>query len=104
MSILTASGYIELDDLANESAEWAATHGLVVGVPADEVNGDRLLAHAPMSLLPTPFPRDAFVSAVELQTLFNLLMHRASLDREFLEPIVQECVPGLFFEVVAYEY
>ncbi len=43
------------------------------------------LVHAPFSLLPSPFPRQAFSQAIELAPLFNLLVDRVSQDAEFLQ-------------------
>jgi glutathione synthase len=43
------------------------------------------LVHAPFSLLPSPFPRQAFSQAIELAPLFNLLADRVSQDAEFLQ-------------------
>ena len=39
---------------------------------------------APFTLLPTPFPKTEFEKAVELQTIFNELMHKVAYDREFI--------------------
>lgn len=88
MLLLTGSGRVAVEDVAVDAAEWAASHGLVVGAPS--ADGERLVAHAPLSLLPTPFPRAAFEQARNVQTRFNLLMHRASKDHAFLRPIVDE--------------
>jgi hypothetical protein len=42
------------------------------------------LVHAPFSLLPSPFPRQAFSQAIELAPLFNRLIDRVSQDPDFL--------------------
>ena len=42
---------------------------------------DRDALHfAPFVLFPTPFPRDEYNKAVELQTIVNELMHKVLLD------------------------
>ena len=43
------------------------------------------LHFAPFCLLPSPFPRQEFDRAVELQTLLNELMHKVAHDFDFLE-------------------
>ena len=44
-------------------------------------NYDRDALHfAPFVLFPTPFPRDEYTKAVELQTILNELMHKVLLD------------------------
>ena len=47
---------------------------------------DRDALHfAPFLLLPSPFPRQEFIRAQELQTVLNELMHKVAHDNEFLE-------------------
>ena len=46
--------------------------------------------HAPFALFPSPFPRQAFERAVELQPLFNKLVHAISLDFDFIESTFSE--------------
>jgi len=43
------------------------------------------MVHVPLALLPTPFPRQAFVQALELATHFNILVDRVSRDSQFLQ-------------------
>jgi hypothetical protein len=43
------------------------------------------LVHAPLTLLPSPFPRQAFSQAIELAPLFNRLIDRVSQDADFLQ-------------------
>ena len=46
--------------------------------------------HAPFTLFPSPFPREAFEEAKRVQQDFNLLVHKVSLDHEYLSQITQE--------------
>lgn len=43
------------------------------------------LVHAPVSLLPMPFPESHWKQACEVAPIFNELVDRVSLDSEFLQ-------------------
>lgn len=58
---------------------WCAQHGLLVSAPAEAT-----FTHAPLSLLPTPFPRAAYERALELARPFGTLMCSVAQDAEFL--------------------
>jgi hypothetical protein len=66
---------------------------------------DRDALHfAPFLLLPSPFPRQEFNRAVQLQTLLNELMHKVSHDREFLTNTLAKTIEvdgftGRLFEI-----
>lgn len=54
---------------------------------------DRDALHfAPFLLLPSPFPRQEFKRAQELQTLLNELMHKVAHDNEFLEDTLSKTI------------
>ena len=72
--------------MRDEAVSWAAQHGLLVGLESDE-SGRAMCAsftHAPMSLLPTPFPRDVFELALRVSPSFAALSDAVSRDDEFL--------------------
>lgn len=48
--------------------------------------------HAPVAVLPSPFPRRSFEYALELAPLWNVLVSRASRDVDFLEASLKKCV------------
>jgi hypothetical protein len=77
----------QLDELLALALDWGSAHGLVVGAP--DAPAQRLV-HAPLALLPSPFPRGCFEEARSLQTLFNQLMDRVSRDDDFLVGIFEE--------------
>ena len=87
-----ASGAAALTDaertlLRDESLSWAAQHGLLVateGAPSGATMA-ATFTHAPVSLLPTPFPRGAFELAEEVSPLFAELSDLVSRDHAFLE-------------------
>lgn len=54
---------------------------------------DRDALHfAPFLLLPSPFPRQEFYRAVELQTLLNELMHKVAHDNDFLQETLSKTI------------
>ena len=57
------------------------------------------LLHAPFSLLPMSFPQAYWDQALELAPLFNELVHRVSLDGDFL----QHTLARLFFHGIELE-
>lgn len=56
------------------------------------------MVHVPLALLPTPFPRQAFVQALELATHFNILVDRVSQDSQFLQEALARLIshPSVF--------
>ena len=46
--------------------------------------------HAPLSLFPSPFPRNLFQNALRLQKIYNTLYARIALDEEFLDGVMGE--------------
>jgi glutathione synthase len=77
----------EQTSLRDESLSWAAQHGLLVateGAPGGATM-PAVFTHAPVSLLPTPFPRGAFELAKEVSPFFAELSDLVSRDHAFLE-------------------
>jgi glutathione synthase len=66
---------------------WAAQHGLLVATEGSPGGATMpaVFTHAPVSLLPTPFPRGAFELAVEVSPFFAELSDLVSRDHAFLE-------------------
>ena len=58
---------------------WSAQNGLVVAASQSGT-----LTHAPLSLLPTPLPRDAFERARALAAPFGRLTAAVAADADFL--------------------
>ena len=77
----------ERASLRDESLSWAAQHGLLVATEGAERGATMAAAftHAPVSLLPTPFPRGAFERAVAVSPSFAELSDVVSRDHAFLE-------------------
>ncbi|GAQ79430.1 glutathione synthetase [Klebsormidium nitens] len=73
--------------LVQDALIWCSLHGLLVGDKDGKNSGVTPgvgLVHAPVSLLPTPFPRPLFEQAVEVAPIFNELVDKVSQDSEFL--------------------
>ncbi|PRP74430.1 hypothetical protein PROFUN_06559 [Planoprotostelium fungivorum] len=68
----------QLNQLSLEVKEYAACHGLVMYNRASQLN------HAPITLLPTPIPRSSYEKVWDFAPELNVLVHRVSLDHEFL--------------------
>ncbi|KAI9146466.1 eukaryotic glutathione synthase [Paraphysoderma sedebokerense] len=90
---LSEQQYTALKDLA---VDWALAHGLVLRalVPAKDnpqkrITSNASVIHAPFALFPTPFPKKCYTHAKDLQHLFNLLVHKISLDHQFLEDVME---------------
>ncbi|XP_022642717.1 glutathione synthetase, chloroplastic-like [Vigna radiata var. radiata] len=77
-----------LHTIAYDALVWSSLHGLVVGDNSVQRSGSVPgvgLVHAPIALLPTPFPQNQWRQASELAPIFNELVDRVSLDASFLQ-------------------
>lgn len=72
--------------LAALAADWALSHGLVWRSAEPGAVGTAV--HAPFALYPSPFPRGLFDQALALQTAYNELYARITLDDAFLERVI----------------
>uniref|UniRef100_A0A1J3GW60 Glutathione synthetase n=2 Tax=Noccaea caerulescens TaxID=107243 RepID=A0A1J3GW60_NOCCA len=83
----------KLDDefvqkLVYDALVWSSLHGLVVGDKAYQKSGKVPgvgMTHAPIALLPTPFPETYWKQACEVAPIFNELVDRVSLDGKFIQ-------------------
>ncbi|KAF9068612.1 hypothetical protein BDP27DRAFT_1327004 [Rhodocollybia butyracea] len=76
------------ETLQFRAASYALAHGLLylpVGAPAAVPTS---AIHAPISLFPTPFPRERFQQAQRLQPLYNTLYSRIAMDDQFLDRVM----------------
>ena len=67
----------EVKYLESEGRDYCVSHGMIY----KDFKGN--LQHIPFTLFPTPFPQKLFTAAREVQTDFNLLVHKVSQDYEF---------------------
>ncbi|KAJ3337672.1 hypothetical protein HDU83_008549, partial [Entophlyctis luteolus] len=76
-------------ELCESAIDWALMNGLIMS-SATGVGTFRSVNHAPFALFPTPIPRHCFSKAVDLQPLFNTVVHNISLDRTFLKEVMDK--------------
>ena len=67
----------EVKYLEKESKDYCMAHGMVYKGSKGETK------HIPFTLYPSPIPQKLFTDAKDVQTDFNLLVHKVSLDYEF---------------------
>jgi hypothetical protein len=79
----------QLAHLTELATTYALSHSLVY-LPIDPPSPPRSAIHAPISLVPTPFPRHLFQKALRIQRLYNLLYARIASDDEFLDEFLGE--------------
>lgn len=81
----------QLSSLTAQATDYALSHGLVyrpIGNPPPSTH----VHHAPISLLPSPFPRSAFQQALQIQGILNELYARVAVDDAFLERVIGKMV------------
>ena len=98
----------EQTDLLTRAMDYLPFHGALmrpaVGQittrPADatgnallDMSDTAFVMHAPFALFPSPFPRDAFNLSLQLQPLFNRLVHAVSQDQAFLHRVFAPIAP-----------
>nr|QWJ73371.1 glutathione synthetase 2-2 [Isatis tinctoria] len=74
--------------LVYDALVWSSLHGLVVGDKTYQKSGKVPgvgMTHAPIALLPTPFPENYWKQACEVAPIFNELVDRVSLDGKFIQ-------------------
>jgi len=80
-------------ELLDDFIGWSFTHGIIMGVPQYSTEAavqlQPLVTHAPFSLNPYKFPRNAFLKAISLASIFNILVDKVSLDYEWLSNILE---------------
>ncbi|WWC67776.1 glutathione synthetase [Kwoniella pini CBS 10737] len=69
------------------SSTYALSHGFTL-LPPQSDNPPKSAISAPLTLLPTPFPRKLYELAISLQPLYNALYARITLDWEFLDRVM----------------
>ncbi len=76
-----------LDTLSLDCQAYAVAHGLTMYNKAGH------LIHAPLTLLPAPFPRECYELALSLATDYNLLYDAIGRDYDFLVQTLTLSVP-----------
>ncbi|XP_057291485.1 glutathione synthetase-like [Hydractinia symbiolongicarpus] len=78
----------DITQIAQDATDWATIHGIVMR------NGKHkhLTNFAPFMLFPTPFPTYLYDEAMMVQKDFHTLVHRASLDHEFIHSSLKSVI------------
>lgn len=76
--------------LVQKATTKALSSGLLYLPPGYPLNSPppQAAIHAPLSLFPAPFPRDAFHHAQKIQSLYNVLYSQITMDTSFLDEIM----------------
>lgn len=101
MSSLTSSVYpptltdAETDHLVNIIKDWSAGNGLEIRPPTTVIPAEAdpkgiAAINAPVTLFPSPFPRQCFAQGLAVQTTYNELYAAVSRDEKFIEGTVNE--------------
>jgi len=69
-----------MEEKLNASVAYASAHGLLYGDAKDSTR----CHHAPMTLVPTKFPKDSFLKGVGLALNYNLLVDKVSRDLDWV--------------------
>jgi glutathione synthase len=75
----------QVEELAKHAVDYALTNGILLQSRKSPEDAE----HAPFMLFPTPIPKKLFDQTKEVQQDFNLLVHKVSLDHEFLKTSLQ---------------
>ena len=79
----------QLHELTLLATSYALSHSLLyLPVSSSQPPAPTSAIHAPLSLLPAPFPRLLFDKVKRLQRLYSVLYARIALDTEFLDEIM----------------
>jgi len=72
-----------IEELGADAVVWATQHGLLVGAGPDAPPA--AVMHAPLSVLPAPFPEASFHKAVSAAAPFNTLIAAVAADSAYLQ-------------------
>ncbi|KAG2366242.1 glutathione synthase [Suillus spraguei] len=83
----------QLEALTFAATTYALSHGLLYLPPSQSPSNTRPriptdAIHAPISLIPAPFPRAQFQAARGLQSIYNVLYARIAMDTQFLDTVM----------------
>ncbi|KAF8877154.1 hypothetical protein CPB84DRAFT_1838626 [Gymnopilus junonius] len=80
---------VQLEELTLHATTFALSHGLLYLPPAErQPTIPSAAIHAPISLFPSPFPRELFWNARRIQRIYNVLYSRIAMDDGFLDRVM----------------
>lgn len=85
----------EQDHLVRTIKDWSIANGLAVRpaptvIPAEANPADIAAINAPVTLFPSPFPKQCYLQAKVVQKAYNELYAAVSQSEEFLAETVNE--------------
>jgi glutathione synthase len=80
--------------LLTSLVDYCLAHGITVRT-AQPSEGNHLASHAPVTLFPSLFPRNAFEQALRVQTTYNALYAKIANEVEWLGKIMDEYLSPL---------
>ncbi len=78
----------QLEDLHLKAATYALAHGLLYLPVSPRPPLPTSAIHAPLSLIPSPFPRRLFEFSQRIQSTYNVLYSKIAMDEEFLDRVM----------------
>lgn len=80
----------KLEETIDKAKDWALMNGMSF---RSKVKFDKdFLQFAPFALFPSPFPREEFQNACDIQIILNKLIHKVAHDYNFLKETLQETI------------
>lgn len=81
------------DELLHQARDYALSHAIVYRPPltseeSSSASFETSVIHAPFALYPSPFPRQLFDLATDIQLTYSELYARISTDFDFLEQVI----------------
>ncbi|KAF2218412.1 hypothetical protein BDZ85DRAFT_323187 [Elsinoe ampelina] len=88
---------LQLRDIVTSAQDWSIAHGLAVRPSPTSVSKSQdpttsLAVTAPVTLFPSPFPRNCFDDALSIQEAYNELYARIASEESWLKGVVEELV------------
>lgn len=85
----------EQDALVQTVKDWSIGNGLAVRPPPAVISAEAdpkgiAAVNVPVTLFPSPFPKQCFAQAKSVQKTYNELYAAVSRDEEFLAQVVKE--------------
>lgn len=77
--------------IMSKGKDWALTHGILMRT-ADFPTSSDVVNYAPFALFPSMIPRSIYNEAKQMQTDFNLLMHKVAHDYDFLKESLKSVI------------
>jgi hypothetical protein len=71
------------EELKHLAIDWCSTNGLIV-------RNQSSFIHVPFSLFPSPFPRNCFDFAKDIQPIFNTLVDKVASDSDFINRVISD--------------